>query len=100
MQSVDLHLRLGRGFFGRRNATNPSDCEISQPRTIHQIVQGYRLRKYYRGYQNYWTEIVTGYLFQVLVFPISIDVHKGGIKDYITIARPDSLQRKNNKLFF
>ena len=34
--------------------------------------------------------VVTECLFQVIMFPISIDVHTGGIQDYITISRPDS----------
>ena len=55
-----------------------------------------------RGLKNYWIQIigykldtnwiqiVTDYLFQVLVSPISIDVYKGGIQDYIMISRLDS----------
>ena len=41
-----------------------------------------------------WIEIVTDYLFQVLVSPISIDAHKGDIQDYITISRPDSCKER------
>ena len=37
---------------------------------------------------------VTECLFQVIMFPISIDVHKGGIQDYITISRPDSCKER------
>ena len=33
-------------------------------------------------------EVVTDCLFQVIIYPILIDVHKGGIQDYITISRP------------
>ena len=43
---------------------------------------------------------VTECLFQVIMFQISIDVHKGGIQDYITISRPDSCkQRKLNDIY-
>ena len=38
--------------------------------------------------------VVTECLFQVIIFPISIDVHKGGIQDYITISRPDSCKQR------
>ena len=57
------------------------------------IVQGYDYENVTtdsRGFKNYWIEIVTDYLFQVLVSRISIDVHKGSSQDYITISRPDS----------
>ena len=38
---------------------------------------------------------ITHYLFEVVVSPISIDVHKGGIQDYIiTISRPDSCKQR------
>ena len=48
----------------------------------------------FRGLQNYWMEIVTDQLFEVLVPPISMDFHKGGIQDYITISRPDSCKQR------
>ena len=48
----------------------------------------------FRGLKSYWIENVTDYLFQVLVPPISIDVYKGGIQDYITISRPDSCKER------
>ena len=47
----------------------------------------------FRGLQNYWIEIVTDQLFEVLVPAISMDFHKGGIQDYITISRPDSCKQ-------
>ena len=35
------------------------------------------------GFKYCWIDIVTHYLFEVVESPISIDVHKGGIQDYI-----------------
>ena len=48
----------------------------------------------FRGLKSYWIENVIYYLFQVLDPPISIDVYKGDIQDYITISRPDSCKEK------
>ena len=42
--------------------------------------------------------VVTECLFQVIMFPISIDVQKGGIQDYITISRPDSCKERILKI--
>ena len=38
--------------------------------------------------------VVTECLFQVIIFPIPTDVHKGGMQDYITISRPDSCKER------
>ena len=78
LQIVDLHLRLCIFCFVlRHDAMYPSDCEMLQPGTIHQIVRGYRLRKYY------------GFLWSRNRLLISSDyfsnVHKGGIQDYNAI---------------
>ena len=67
------------------------------PRTIHQIYNGSGLSC---GYKYCWIDIVADYLFQVLVYPISIDVHKGGIQDCITISRPHSCKdRMQNRIY-
>ena len=46
------------------------------------------------GLKYCWIEIVTHWLFQVVVSSISICIHKGGIHNYITISRADSCNEK------
>ena len=48
----------------------------------------------YRGFKCCRIEVVTDCLFQLIISPISIDVHKGGVQDYITISRPDSCKER------
>ena len=45
--------------------------------------------------------VVTECLFEVIMFPISIDVHKGGIQDYmyITISRPGGCKQRIHTRF-
>ena len=47
-----------------------------------------------RGFKYCRIEVVTDCLFQVIISPMSMDVHKGGIQDYITILRPDSCKER------
>ena len=61
------------------------------------IVWGYRLHKYYQ-FKYCWIEVVTDYLFQVLVSPISIDVHKGGIRTILRFHAPSCNERIQNRI--
>ena len=45
-------------------------------------------------------EVVTDCLFQVIISPISMDIHKGGIQDYITMSHPSSCKYKIINLIY